>query len=107
MMHSPQEVILYNQAKAMYEERRISALAPGMHRQIGSVPQNANPYKNLLLPPVTFQDGSKGNQWDNWALRANIPAEFRDATLAWTANQVTARKVQVKEILRWETVLDK
>lgn len=105
MKHSPQEVALYNQAKAMYEDRRISQLYPGMHRQIGKTTQNLQPLKDLILPPVTFQDGKVGNAWDNWASRLNVP--FKDATVAWTSNQVTAMKQQVQEVLRWETVLDK
>lgn len=92
----------------MYEDHRISALYPGMHRQIGGITQNPLPFKDSILPPVTFNDGRVGNPWDNWATRVPIAdAAFRDATVAWTANQITAMKQQVQEVLRWETILDK
>jgi hypothetical protein len=91
----------------MYTENRIAALHPGMNRQIGYTAKEAI-YADKILGPVRFADGSVGNAWDNWAAR--IPfndARLRDATVAWTSNQVTAMKQQVQEVLRWETVLDK
>src|SRR4030065_424653 len=107
MKHSPQEVALYNRAMQMYTENRIAALHPGMNRQIGYTAKEAI-YADKVLGPVRFNDGSVGTEWDNWAARIPFSdARLRDATVAWTSNQVTAMKQQVQEVLRWETVLDK